>query len=52
MKKCCCPICNNNMIWISRYPNRICIDCTNSNKLIDEQGYSVTFGNTDESGGF
>jgi hypothetical protein len=52
MIKCFCPICNNIMICIRRYPNKICIDCTNSNKLVDEQGNPVTFGNIDESGGF
>lgn len=44
-----CPICNEEIEFQSRYPNRICENCINC--LTDLNGKSVEFHNTDIWGG-
>jgi hypothetical protein len=46
-----CPICANLYAGSDRYPKAICGSCRNSN-IKDANGFTVTFSNIDEFGGF
>jgi len=45
-----CPICNQELNFNARYPNRICSTC--ADKATDMQGKKLAFGNVSRSGGF
>lgn len=45
-----CPICDEKLEFIERYPNYICWEC--ANKATDENGRKLLFGNLGMSGGY
>lgn len=47
-----CPICNNNFITLSRYPNTICYNCIKRYKVLTKDGKEIQFYNKSAFGGF
>jgi len=45
-----CPICENTMLKIERYPNMICSEC--SELTVTEKNVKIEFFNIDHTGGF
>ena len=50
MKSKKCPICENNMSFLERYPNMICNICFD--KSVTKDGKKIKFYNIDITGGF
>jgi len=50
MEKKPCPICNDSMVYMQRYPTRVCLECMN--KTVTKDGDNIDFFNEGPEGGF
>ena len=47
-----CPICNQSVFLMLRYPNYICVDCIEKYGTCTKESRKITFGNKSPLGGF